>query len=108
MNVADIKLIPLVFAGWLRYLVELDDNGNKIKCSSDPILEFVGVGKGGLRLGNTELEKVKALVEPLLRTPRIFGVDLYEVGMGETVCQMFTEMMAGPGAVRATLEKYVG
>lgn len=68
----------------------------------------MGVGKGGLRLGNTELEKVKTLVEPLLRTSRIFGVDLYEVGMGETVCQMFTEMMAGPGAVRATLEKYVG
>lgn len=108
LDVADIKLIPLVFAGWIRYLVELNDKGEKIKCSSDPILEFVSIGKGGLRLGNTELVRVKELLKPLLETSRIFGVDLYEVGMAETVCEMFTEMMAGPGAVRATLEKYVG
>lgn len=105
---ADIKLIPLVFAGWIRYLVELNDNGEKIKCSSDPILEFVSVGKGGLHLGTTEFGKVKEMIQPLLENSRIFGVDLYEVGMAEIVCEMFTEMMAGPGAVRATLEKYVG
>ena len=28
LNVADLKLIPLVFAGWLRYLMGVDDNGN--------------------------------------------------------------------------------
>ena len=29
LNVSDIKLIPLVFAGWLRYLMAIDDNGNE-------------------------------------------------------------------------------
>ena len=30
LNVSDIKLIPLVFAGWLRYLMAIDDNGNEL------------------------------------------------------------------------------
>ena len=31
LNVSDIKLIPLVFAGWLRYLMAIDDNGNEFR-----------------------------------------------------------------------------
>lgn len=105
LDVADLKLIPLVFAGWLRYLMEIDDNGNPMKCSSDPILELVGAGKGGLAYGNTD--HVEELFRPILEEETIFGVNLYEVGMAKQVCQYFSEMLAGPGAVRATLEKYV-
>ena len=28
LDVASLKLIPLVFAGWLRYLMAVDDAGN--------------------------------------------------------------------------------
>lgn len=35
------------------------------------------------------------------------GLDLYQVGMGEKIEGFFTEMIAGKGAVRATLEKYL-
>ena len=38
---------------------------------------------------------------------KIFGVNLYEVGLGETVEGIFTELTAGPGAVRATLKKHL-
>ena len=38
LNVADLKLIPLVFAGWLRYLMGVDDNGNAFTPSPDPML----------------------------------------------------------------------
>jgi fructuronate reductase len=37
----------------------------------------------------------------------IFGVDLYDAGVAEKVEAMFCEMLAGPGAVRAALKKYV-
>ena len=38
---------------------------------------------------------------------KIFGVNLYEAGLGELTEQYFVEMLAGKGAVEATLAKYV-
>ena len=37
----------------------------------------------------------------------IFGVNLYEVGLGEQIEGMVKELYAGNGAVRKTLHKYV-
>ena len=37
----------------------------------------------------------------------VFGVDLYEAGLGAQIEGMVKELYAGPGAVRATLHKYV-
>ena len=57
-----------------------------------------------MKLGDTpDCEKLRAL----LSNAGIFGVDLYEAGLAERVCGYFTELCAGPGAVRETLKKYV-
>ena len=37
----------------------------------------------------------------------IFGVNLYEAGLGALCEGYFKELVAGPGAVRATLAKYL-
>ncbi len=37
----------------------------------------------------------------------VFGVDLYEVGLGQRIEAMAAELFAGAGAVRRTLHKYV-
>lgn len=37
----------------------------------------------------------------------IFGIDLYEAGIGERTEEMFLEEIAGPGAVRNVLKKYL-
>ena len=47
-------------------------------------------------------------MKPILSNPVLFTVDLYEIGLGEKVEGMFKEMLAGKGAVRATLVKYLG
>lgn len=106
LNVADLKLIPLVFAGWLRYLMAIDDGGKAFELSPDPLLDTVCPYVAGIKLG--EECDVEAAVKPVLENADIFGVNLYEVGMAETVCGYFKEMIAGAGAIRATLEKYVG
>ncbi len=48
-----------------------------------------------------------AKLEALLRNKSIFGVDLVEAGLADKVCSYFEELTAGPGAIRATLHKYV-
>lgn len=103
-DVADLKLIPMVFAGWLRYLMGLDDNGEAFELSPDPLLDTVCPVVAGIRLGDTEVEET---IRPLLVNEAIFGVDLYEAGLAKLTVKYFTELIAGPGAVRETLKKYV-
>ncbi len=104
LDVNDLKLIPLVHAGWLRYLMAVDDAGNAFEPSPDPLLETAQTYVADCRLG----EKPDcAKLEGLLRNATIFGVDLVEAGLADQVCAYFTELTAGPGAVRSTLHKYV-
>lgn len=105
LDVADLKCIPLVFAGWLRYLMAVDDAGNPFELSPDPLLDTVCPYVANVKLG--EPVDAKAVLEPVLKNDKIFGVDLYKVGLADLVCQYFTEMVVGPGAIRATLKKYL-
>lgn len=105
LNVGDLKLIPLVFAGWIRYLMGIDDKGNSFELSPDPLLEQVRPYVKDIKLGDSF--DAKEELKPLLKDKVIFGVDLYEVGLADLVCDYFTEMIAGVGAVEATLSKYV-
>ena len=104
LDVNDLKLIPLVHAGWLRYLMAVDDNGNAFEPSPDPLLETAQAYVKDFKLGE---KPDTAKLEGLLRNKTIFGVDLVEAGLADKVCAYFTELTAGPGAVRATLHKYV-
>ena len=108
LDVQDLKLIPLVHAGWLRYLMGLDDNGNSFEPSPDPLLEKAQAFVKDIKLGETDEAKVKDKVLPLLKDATIFGVDLEKVGLADRVISYFVELIAGTGAVRKTLEKYVG
>nr|MBQ8253122.1 mannitol dehydrogenase family protein [Lachnospiraceae bacterium] len=105
LDVADLKLIPLVFAGWLRYLMAVDDSGKAFELSPDPLLDTVCPHVAGIKLGGES--DAQERIAPVLKDAGIFGVDLYEAGLAQTVIQYFKEMTAGEGAVRRTLEKYV-
>lgn len=104
-DLGNLKLIPLVFAGWLRYLMGVDDNGNEFEISSDPLLETVRPYVADFKIG--EVTNAEAKLKPLLENEKIFGVNLYEVGMAEKVCGYFEELTLGKGTIRQTLKKYV-
>lgn len=104
LNVEDLQMIPLVFAGWLRYLMAVDDNGEAFEPSSDPLLETLRPQMARLKLGDTQVEPV---IKPVMENAGIFGVNLYEAGIADKVCSCFVELNAGTGAVRRTLKKYL-
>lgn len=105
LDVHSLKMIPLVFAGWLRYLMAVDDEGRAFELSSDPMLETVCPYVADLKL--MEDQDVENAAAPVLRMKQIFGVDLYEAGLAGLVCGYLKELTKGPGAVRAVLKKYV-
>lgn len=101
-----LNRIPLVFAGWLRYLMAVDDEGKTFTLSPDPLLDTVCPYVAGIRLGDSVGAEEK--IKPILENEEIFGVNLYESGMAGKVTEYFKELIAGKGAVRETLKKAVG
>ena len=105
-NCADLKFIPLVFAGWLRYLLGINDEGKPFEVSPDPQYENLAAALSGITLEQTGTLSEK--LKPILSNPAFFGVNLYEVGLAEKVEAFFAQMLEGPGAVRRTLHRIVG
>lgn len=105
LNVANLKLIPLVLAGWIRYLMGVDDKGNRFELSPDPMLETVYPYVADIKLGDDR--DVENKIRPILENEKIFGLNLYDVGIADKICGYFKELIAGTGAVRAVLEKYI-
>ena len=105
LNKDALILIPLVLAGYARYLTGIDDNGKAFLPSPDPLLEELQQIVAGLKV--TEDTQDLSCLKQLYSRADVFGVDLYEAGLGERIEAMAAELFAGPGAVRRTLHKYV-
>ena len=103
-RVSRLKYIPLTIAAWLRYLLGVDDAGEAMELSPDPLMKSLQKRLSGIQFGDTDF-KDNAL-ESILSDRFIFGANLYEIGAADSVVAMFRELNAGPGAVRKTLEKY--
>lgn len=91
LNTDTLSLIPLVLAGWLRYLEAVDDSGEVFELSPDPMLNEL---------------KGKA-PEEILKRQEIFGTDLFADSLGKKILSIYSEMKLEKGCVRKVLEKYV-
>ena len=100
---AGLEFAPLVFAGWCRYLLGVDDRGNAMPVSPDPMLPQLQAHLKGIEVGRPD--SLAGQLRPILSNAALFGVDLYAAGLGERTEEMFRDMLAGPGAVRATLHR---
>ena len=100
-----LEAIPLAIAGWCRYLLAVDDNGKKFELSADPMAAELTAKLEGIKVG--EPASYKGQLKEILSNENIFGIDLYKAGLGDKIESMFLEEIAGPGAVRATLVKYL-
>jgi fructuronate reductase len=105
LNVKNLTYIPLVIAAWCRYLMGIDDIGEAMELSPDPMLPMLCGYVQEVRLG--EQSSAENKLEPLLSNERIFGVNLYEAGLGGKVECYFREMIAGKNAVENVLQKYL-
>ena len=105
-RVDELNAIPLAIAGWLRYMLGVDDKLEPMEVSSDPLLSELQSHLAGIELGKPE--SVGEKLRPILSNTTIFGSDLTEIGMSEKIEGYFRELIAGAGAVRATLVKYLG
>ena len=105
LDKSNLVLIPLVLAGYARYLKALDDNLKPFEPSSDPLLAELQAIVAPLEVGKADQDY--SCLKNLYTRKDVFGLDLYEAGFGEQIEGMVKELFAGKGAVRETLHKYV-
>lgn len=96
----------MAIAGWLRYLLAVDDEGNTFELSPDPMNEELQRQLAGIMVGvpSTLTEQAKGI----LSNENIFGIDLYKAGIGNKIEEMFCAQIEGSGAVRRVVKKYLG
>ena len=105
LDMSNLVLIPLTLAGYARYLKGIKDDGTAFEPSPDPLLEELQAIVAPLEIGKADQDW--SPLKKLYSRSDIFGVNLYEAGLGEKIEGMVKELYAGKGAVRATLHKYV-
>jgi len=105
LDPANLVVVPLAIAGWLRYLLAVDDRGNEMTLSSDPMLDELTAQLEGIELGDPA--SVGDKLKSILSNEKLMGSELYQLGLGEKIEGYFKEMVTEAGAVRSTLNKYL-
>lgn len=102
LDVADLKYIPLAIAGWLRYLLGVNDKLEVMELSSDPMLNVLREKLANVKIGDTSAD-----LDDILANKEIFGTDLTKTAIKDKVYEYFLSLIKGEGAVLQTLTYYV-
>ena len=103
LDSSKLEAIPLVLAGWLRYLLGINDEGRAFERSSDPRLSELSDRMKKIDFAdNTNAEEV---LKGICEDETIFGVNLDDAGLTDKVIKYFCKMNEGVGAVRRTLSE---
>ena len=105
LDVRSLKIVPLVYALYLRYLLAVDDSGNEFTLSPDPMTDTLQPLLDGITLGSAG--DFSAQLSRLLSNEKIFGLDVTKTALFTSVVEDFTQMVSGKGMVRATIHRIV-
>ena len=100
-----LTAIPLGIAGWLRYMLGVNDMGNTYELAPDPMVPEIQAALSSVVFGNPE--SLTDQLHPILSNEKVFFIDLYKAGLGEKIEGMFREMINGKGSTKATIHKYM-
>ena len=101
----ELNVILLPVAGFLRYTLGLDDQGQAFTLEDDPLKELLVECGSSAKLGDPA--SVKAF-KALISHKDVMGGDLYAHGnTGATLESILGKMLAGTGVVRSSLNEYL-
>ncbi|MGN0854326.1 MAG: mannitol dehydrogenase family protein [Kiritimatiellia bacterium] len=95
--------IPLALAGWLRYLLAVNDAGEAMEVSPDPLKDELQAKLKGI-VWNDPASYTGELKE-ILANASIFGCDLTQTTLAERIEGYFLRLLAGPGSARRILRE---
>ena len=91
----------MAIAAWLRYLLAVDDKGEAMQVSPDPMTENLQQALAGIRFG--EPDSMGENLRPILANTVIFGTDLTKTPLMDKIEKNFRTMLTA-GGVRKALQ----
>lgn len=107
LDVKSLRIVPLVYALWLRYLLALDDEGNKFELSPDPLLPSLKSALEEISLGETDSQKIEPKIKKILSDEKIFGFNAAASPLYEKIKSYFMKMISAKGKVREVIHETV-
>lgn len=98
----DLVSIPLALAGWMRYLLAVNDMGEVIEVSPDPLKEEMQSKLTGIIWNDPT--SYSGQLKGIFSNASVFGLDLTSTVLFEKIEKYFLELLKGPGAVRKLLK----
>ena len=94
--------IPLAIAGWMRYLLAVDDAGQPMEVSADPLKEELQQALAGIVWNDPH--SYRGQLRGVLANSSIFGLDLSATSLCGRIEDYFVRLLSGPGSARALLQ----
>ena len=104
IDILELIGIPFFIAGWFRYLMQINDKGEKFELSPDPMLNDLIPIFSEYKIGKINNFNQKTI--ELLKNKAIFGIDLVECGLSTKIQAYFDLLTEKPGAIKQALEKF--
>ena len=94
--------IPLAIAGWMRYLLAVNDQGEAMEVSADPLKDELQAKLKGIVWNDPS--SYKGELREILSNASIFGTDLTRTPLADRIEGYFLKLLAGPGSARKLLQ----
>lgn len=95
--------IPLALAGWMRYLLAVDDRGEAMEVSADPLKDELQAKLRGIVWN--DVSSYRGQLRPILSNASIFGTDLTATVLADKIEGYFKRLLSGPGSARNLLQE---
>jgi len=101
-DLGSLVSIPLALAGWMRYLLAVDDKGEPIEVSADPLKDELQAKLAGIVWNDPS--SYGGQLKAILSNASIFGTDLTTTPLAEKIEGYFLRLLEGPGSARRLLQ----
>ncbi len=94
--------IPLALAGWMRYLLAVNDAGEAMEVSADPLKDELQAKLKGIVWDDPA--SYKGELREILANASIFGTDLTQTVLADKIEAYFVKLLGGVGSARVLLQ----
>lgn len=94
--------IPLAIAGWLRYLLAVNDRGEEMEVSADPVKDELQAKLKGIVWNDPA--SYKGELKEILANVEIFGTDLTKTPLMDRIEGYFLRLLGGVDSARKLLQ----
>lgn len=101
-DLGTLVAIPLALAGWLRYLLAVDDAGKAMEVSADPLKDELQAQLKGIVWNDPAT--YRGQLRGILANASIFGTDLTKTPLADRIEDYFVKLLGGAGAARRLLQ----